>query len=717
MIKKFFILIAIGTVPSFITNDEVMININIDKSKYPKIFELLTNLNINIKYYWATPEELMAMEYLINKLNIPSSIKKEEIFDDAILDDEVDMDIIILIIQFYLKEHIKKMSFMENYVPANLEKINQLKNFVKDLNVADDVKEKLLDAYENNNEDFLTSVLDENNLKKYNKLWLEAAKERYELIVNKNVTNEEINEFILNIENLLSIKLSPNPSYNNIIKFFLNMVKNYIIESDYFNIIVRYKSTLNNMYAHIFHNIRITLTMIILDEIIKFHNNLMINKKFHKVNYPLINQIIYFSLPDIKKNDDPKKISRKDYEEKLKNNNIDLEYIAYSFWYMDWKRDNLDDIVNIVIEYKKKLSLEDMKPIGKTQYYWASSQQLMSIEYLIKKLNISSPIKKEDLLYYLSFSDQVDLEIIIPKITVHLHNHIIKNSFIKDYKPANLEKINQFKIFIKDLKVTDEVKSKLLDALYNQDEDFLKSVLDENNLKKYYKLLKEADEERYQLIISGYLNVTHEEINEFIVYLEKLLSIKLSLNPSSKALIKSYLSILKNYIVESYYLNIIVSTTSEVYKRSDDLFEKLKTSLTLIILDEIVKFRENEILQFDENQIVKFDENQIVKFDENQIVKNKFNQINYPLINQVICFSLFDDYFSHIKETDDPNKINRKKYEEILKKNNIDFEYIVYFFWYIKWNKLTEIKNLDDIIYIISVCKKRLSLDDIRSFV
>ena len=35
MIKKFFILITIGIVPSFIGNDEVIINI--DKTKYPKI--------------------------------------------------------------------------------------------------------------------------------------------------------------------------------------------------------------------------------------------------------------------------------------------------------------------------------------------------------------------------------------------------------------------------------------------------------------------------------------------------------------------------------------------------------------------------------------------------------------------------------------------------------------------------------------------------------
>jgi hypothetical protein len=353
MIKNFFILIAIGMVPAIITNDKMIINI--DKTKYPKTFELLKNTAFKIKYYWATPEELMAMEYLINKLKIPS-IKKEEIFNASLTDPDVDMEIIIPIIIFYLEKHINKFSFIKNYKPTTLEKIHQLKKFVKDLNVTDEIKEKLLDAY-NNNENFLKSVLDENNLKKYNELWEEAAQERYYLIVNNEGTHEEINEFIVNIENLLSIKLSQSPSSKQIIKLYLNILKNCIVESHYFNIILRAGSRVDNMSQDIFQRLKISLIMIIMDTIVK--------NKFNKVNYPLINQVIYFSVFDIKKSDDPKKISRKDYEEKLKKNNIDFEYITYFFWYINWKKfveiKNLDDIVNIIIDYKKKFNINDIK--------------------------------------------------------------------------------------------------------------------------------------------------------------------------------------------------------------------------------------------------------------------------------------------------------------------------------------------------------------------
>jgi hypothetical protein len=351
-------------VPSFITKDEVMININIDKSKYPKIHQILNSIGLNIKYYKLMNYELDAIEYLINKLNIPKTIKKKDFFYS--FDPDSDVEIIIPVITLYLHKDSglidEEKLAMEHL--KNLKKLKELKEFIKNLNLDEDITNKLLDAEHNYKEDFLKSVLDENHLKQYKELLQMADDELLELMHSIKITDQEINDFIFNLEKFLEIKISNDKSLRKAVKRYLRAEKRYSLNSHYeystednfFHIFKRFGTRLSTMLANGYEIERESLTIMIINEIIQY--------KFKIQIYPLVNQLKYFNVLYYDLMDNKEMEENKDlYEQQLKENNINWIDITDFLWNNHWYGEPKEEgtIIDNLIEYKKKKETEKLK--------------------------------------------------------------------------------------------------------------------------------------------------------------------------------------------------------------------------------------------------------------------------------------------------------------------------------------------------------------------
>jgi hypothetical protein len=356
MINKLFIL-AIGMVPSIITNNKVILKIN--KNKYPKLYEILDSIGLNIEHYKLMNYELDAIEYLINKLNIPGKINQNLFYS---LDSDVDMDIIIAIIPNYLYFNFFKGIYFEKFTMENLKnipKLTELKAFIKKLDLRDEIKIKLSDAEYNYDEDFLKSVLDETHLKQYKELFKKADEERTELMNSMKIKDEEINDFIIELEKFLAIKISHDESLRKTIKIYLRVQKGYNLENNYFsktndnvfNIFNRLGTRVHNSSDNYQEIVEKSLTIMIINEIIQC--------KFKIKIYPLINQLRYFNLMDNKEMEEMEE-NKEFYENKLKENKINSKDIIKFLWDKNWNGSIEEDktIIENLIAYKKKRNHE-----------------------------------------------------------------------------------------------------------------------------------------------------------------------------------------------------------------------------------------------------------------------------------------------------------------------------------------------------------------------
>jgi hypothetical protein len=361
MIKKFFILIAIGIVFSIIPNNAIITQIN--QNKYPKINQILNRIELNIKYYTFMNYELDAIEYLINKLNIPNTIKKKDFFYS--FDPDSDVEIIIPVITSYLyfscfKQILSKIFTKENF---NLKKLKELKEFIKNLNLNEEITNKLLDAEYNYNEDFLKSVLNENDFTQYKELLKMAEDELWQSMDSIKITHQEINDFIINLEKFLEIKISNDRSFKKSVKRYLRQHKRYYLHSHYeyntkddyfFHIFKRFGTTASSMGNNYNEINQESLTIMIINEIIQY--------KFKIKIYPLVNQLKYFNVLYYNLISNKEMEENKDlYEQQLKENNINWIDITDFLWDNHWDGfpgEEGKSIIDNLIVYKKKIEQE-----------------------------------------------------------------------------------------------------------------------------------------------------------------------------------------------------------------------------------------------------------------------------------------------------------------------------------------------------------------------
>lgn len=373
------------------------------------------------------------------------------------------------------------------------------------------------------------------------------------------------------------------------------------------------------------------------------------------------------------------------YNETFIDKNVKFNGNGLKSIIMFGKQVELDDKIkekeDLLQKYKKELiksddkikEYTDIKSVKAPDYYMSKMKNYLKedkswadVDRTIKGNKNKTPVDVMDIVKSFDVKDNLEE---IEKEFKHLEEIFLKKDFNFSSKIENLELIKNSKVIEENiqqlLKVTftknelTENESKILEYIKNGQQTFYEKV------KEYFKndvdicpyCLREISEQYRNELVKNIENILNDEINQYKVNLENLVTPNIEINETYKeideTLYKDIITLIENYNMQKNKINELIE------KKKNNVYEMLteneleNVNISTIIDDININFEKLNI-----------------KIDEiNNIIENKEKPKQKLIIlnKKVYYFKIKDDYSNYKKFDEEKKKeiINN----ELIKKN------------------------------------------------